>query len=301
MALPVLYDCDNTFGLTGMEVDDGLTLLYLLGCPDIEVVGVTTTFGNGTLAQVHSATRALVQAAGRPSLPLHQGAATRNAGTTPAARFLVEQVRARPGELTLLATGPLGNLSAAAALASDFLAKVRHIIVMGGYLHPLRIGSRMVAELNFSCDPVAAHTVLHAPCPVTVINAHVCLEAPFSREDVARLAHWGAPVQDLIQAWLDVFGSWCAADVFYLWDLLPAVYLSHPELFVDGALRIASTVDDLENGLLVAGTAGPEITMPAHIRDRDRFMALLHAAWQRVALDTTLLAPLRNMPATPLS
>ena len=43
----VIFDCDNTMGQPYREVDDGLTLLYLLGRSDVELLGITTTFGNG--------------------------------------------------------------------------------------------------------------------------------------------------------------------------------------------------------------------------------------------------------------
>ncbi|TFG49619.1 MAG: nucleoside hydrolase, partial [Anaerolineales bacterium] len=52
----VIFDCDNTMGLKTKEVDDGLTLYYLLGRPDIDLLGITTTFGNGTIDQVYQQT-----------------------------------------------------------------------------------------------------------------------------------------------------------------------------------------------------------------------------------------------------
>ena len=42
----IIFDCDNTIGIEGCDVDDGLTLLYLLGCKDVEVLGITNCFGN---------------------------------------------------------------------------------------------------------------------------------------------------------------------------------------------------------------------------------------------------------------
>ena len=53
-------DCDNTMGLPFHEVDDGLALLYLLGIPEVELIGVTTTFGNGSGKQVYRQTCKLV-------------------------------------------------------------------------------------------------------------------------------------------------------------------------------------------------------------------------------------------------
>ena len=57
----VIFDCDNTFGLADHDVDDGLTLLYLLGAPTIDLLGVTLTYGNGSLEEVEKMTKELQQ------------------------------------------------------------------------------------------------------------------------------------------------------------------------------------------------------------------------------------------------
>ena len=74
---------------------------------------------------------------------------------------------------------------------------------------------------------------------------------------------------------------------FYLWDLLPAVYISYPELFDENPVTIRSTVADLESGMLVrAGEGeGTIINMPTQILDRKRFMAILYEAWARVVYE----------------
>ena len=42
----IILDCDNTMGVIDCDVDDGLALLYLLGCPDVNLLGITCTYGN---------------------------------------------------------------------------------------------------------------------------------------------------------------------------------------------------------------------------------------------------------------
>ena len=81
----VIFDCDNSMVLPFKEIDDGLTLLYLLGRPDIELLGVTTTFGNGTVKQAYEQTRDLLRRAGRADLPLRKGQA--KPGDLPSERF----------------------------------------------------------------------------------------------------------------------------------------------------------------------------------------------------------------------
>ncbi len=85
----VILDFDNTMGLPKHEIDDGLTLLYLLSQDDIEILGITTTFGNGNMDEVAMATQALLTFIGKP-IPVFEGAHERGKGETAAARFLVD-------------------------------------------------------------------------------------------------------------------------------------------------------------------------------------------------------------------
>jgi len=70
----VIFDCDNTMGLRTKEIDDGLAYYYLLGRPGIKLMGITTTFGNGTIDQVYTQTKQLVSEVGNPDLPVKRGA-----------------------------------------------------------------------------------------------------------------------------------------------------------------------------------------------------------------------------------
>ena len=79
-------------GLPRKEIDDGLTLLYLLGRPDIEPLGVTTTFGNGTIDEVYPQTVQLLRDLGHSDMPVYAGAGARGQASTEAARFLAEGV-----------------------------------------------------------------------------------------------------------------------------------------------------------------------------------------------------------------
>ena len=282
----VIFDCDNTMGLLFKEVDDGLTLLYLLGCPDIELIAVTTTFGNGTVDQSFTQTQKLLAQVGRPDIPVFKGADQRYASPTPAAHFLAETAAAHPGEISLLATGPLGNLRGAAELDACFFNNLKQIACMGGYLAPLRICQKDLAELNLSADPEASYQVFKAACPVTLMNAHTCIQASMDRAEIARLTFWPWKIRRTLYLWLLAFGRFCGVSEFYLWDLLPAVYLSHPALFTLKPAHIASTIENLENGTLILGTEGSSqsLNMPSTITDMDRFRTILLDAWKSVII-----------------
>ncbi|MGC9346688.1 MAG: 6-phosphogluconolactonase [Anaerolineae bacterium] len=280
----VIFDCDNTLGLRHKEIDDGLALLYLLGRSDIALLGVTTTFGNGSVDEAYTQTRSLVDQLGRQDVPVLNGEGRRGQGPTEAARFLVKQAAAYPGEITLLATGPLGNLRAAAELDPNFFVNLKHIVSMGGYFYPLRIGRRDLPELNLSSDPEAAWTVLNSGCPTTMMNAHICLQAPFGWRDLWHIRHWGRGMRRVVTQWLLVWAYYFGLPKFYLWDLVPAVYLSYPELFDENPVHVSSSVGDLEMGTLVANhqAGGTLINLPERILEVDRFRQVLFETWRRV-------------------
>jgi purine nucleosidase len=282
----IIFDNDNTMGLRTKEIDDGLTLFYLLGSSDIDLVGITTTFGNGTIDQVYGQTVKLVAELKRKDIPVMRGAGKRGEEPTDAARFLMEKAAAFPGEITVLATGPIGNLRGAAELDPNFFSNLKGIVCMGGYLHPIKVGRRDVNELNLSADPEASFEVLQGPCPVTLMNAQICLQAPFRWRDYRRLDFWSRKTRRMVRDWLVLHAVFCSIPNFYLWDLLPAVYISHPELFVDYQVMIQSNVEDLEGGTLLPveqeGNGG--INMPVLINDLDKFMEILFKAWRKIAV-----------------
>ncbi len=274
-------------GQPGKPVDDGQTLLYLLGRSDIELAGITTSFGNGTIDEVFSATEQLLCALGRDDIPLFKGEGRRGQPPTDAARFLVEITASYPGEITLLAIGPVGNLRAAAEINPDFFGYLKQVVCMGGYLRPLELpGWDDVPEVNLSANPEAAFAVLNAPCPFTLMNAHVCLQAPFSLSELEPIAGSDPVAYRILRDYLLAIEERHLAPRDYLWDLLPAVYMSYPDLFDDNLVWVRSTIQDLETGTIVIGDEGEgaRINMPTRILDVGRFYAILYDAWAQAPL-----------------
>ncbi|MBC8444704.1 MAG: nucleoside hydrolase [Chloroflexi bacterium] len=138
-----------------------------------------------------------------------------------------------------------------------------------------------------SANPEAAHSVLCAKRPVTLMNAHVCLQAPCGWRDLRRARFRGRELRRVVRNWLLEFAVRFGVTAFYLWDLLPAVYISHPELFDENLVAVRSTVDDLETGTLVVADAeerGAGLNMPARILEVEQFKKTLFAAWQHETL-----------------
>ncbi len=285
MTQKIIFDCDNTLGIPLKEVDDGLTLLYLLGVPELDLLGITTTFGNGRIDQVYAQTLKLIKQLDA-DIPVIKGEVKPGQSPdTPAAHFLIEAANQYPGEIILLATGPLGNLHSASQLDPDFFHKLKAIHLMGGYLKPVKLGYRNLQELNLSADPIAAHSVLNASCPVIVFSAQACLDAPYRFKDIRNADYWPARLKWVMYKWLFAFGLFTGEFIFYLWDLLPAVYLTKPELFNIKDFIIGSSIKDLKTGMIIEGDVKNEtkIKLAAGIKDQQAFYCQLENAWRKSA------------------
>jgi inosine-uridine nucleoside N-ribohydrolase len=119
------------------------------------------------------------------------------------ANLLVDLIRAHPGQMTILALGPLTNLALALRLAPDIVGKVREVVAMGGSFD----SNEPTAEFNVRCDPEAAHIVFTAAWPLRLLGLDVTRQVLFSREEFRRLP--GAnPALRLLKTqapgWIDV-------------------------------------------------------------------------------------------------
>lgn len=243
----VILDCDNTFGLANHDIDDGLTLLYLLGSPLVDLLGVTLTYGNGDLTEVTTATEEFHQKL--------KGKFTYYG--THQADFLVNQVNRYPEQVTILATGALTNLAQAQLMDPDFFKKVQEIVVMGGITKALVVNQHPVAELNFSCDPCATEMVLLGKENLTVMNGHLTSQAFFSKNDVQEflLSASRFVTLDCLNWFEKTFDQWISWNETYFhfqgfcnWDMTTAVYLERPEFFSQEIVHLASQQFALAHG-----------------------------------------------------
>jgi inosine-uridine nucleoside N-ribohydrolase len=144
-----------------------------------------------------------------------------------AAHFLIRQVRAHPGQVTIYAAGPLTNIALAVALDPEFAALTRGIVFMGGSIRPQTTDPEFAAdprhEFNLWFDPEAAHIVLHADWPrIDVTTADVSLKAPFTQQMLDAIAKSDKPSARYIAAW--------SQDRYYMWDELTACAWVNPAL-----------------------------------------------------------------------
>lgn len=230
MAVKMVLDCD-----TG--VDDTLAILYAALHPSVELLAVGSVWGN---VDIDTATRNClhtVHLAGHPEVPVARGAAGPILGTPPvyayhvhgddgqgnagtgravgteavgtAAEQIVRLARAHPGEVELVAVGPLTNLALALGLCPELPGLVRGVTIMGGAaLAPGNVSE--VAEANIWCDPEAAAAVFHAPWPLTMVGLDVTMRTTLDDGHRARLDAGGSIgryVSGILDHYLDYFAA----------------------------------------------------------------------------------------------
>lgn len=279
----VIIDFDNTMGVPGCDVDDGLALLYLLGKPeDVVVEGICCTYGNSDIDTVVGNTRRICRELGL-HVPVFKGGASALDPTSDAARFLAEAVAKRPGEISILATGSLTNLRGAAELNPAFFSQVREIALMGGITETLLVNGRVLDELNLSCDPQASCQVLGAACPVVDATAQACLPAVFTEDRFARELGADSWLMRQAKAWFDFMTVGYDMNGFVCWDIVAAAALVEPDLFTMERFDVTLNPRILQVGYIERaphGAPSSTISIP-HIADVEAFRTACFSAWKR--------------------
>ena len=134
----------------GDDIDDAFAVALALRSPELQVLGITTTFGD-TQTRAKLLDRFLAEA-GRPDILVAAGVPSPPKGTftqrryaesghfakpshPDAVAFLLDQIRRNPGQITLIAIGPLMNVGAAIDKDSAAFRKLKRVILMGGSIH----------------------------------------------------------------------------------------------------------------------------------------------------------------------
>jgi inosine-uridine nucleoside N-ribohydrolase len=148
-----------------------------------------------------------------------------------AVQFLISEIERRPGEVTILAIGPMTNIALALRLKPSIETKIKQVVFMGGDIKAPGNASPW-AEFNFWFDPEAARMVLRSRIPKKVMFAlDVCNTAPIRKAEFEQIASAHTPIADLFREDLGnrYPGFLKHPDgVAYMWDSLAAAYLIDP-------------------------------------------------------------------------
>lgn len=288
--LKVIFDTDP-------GVDDAMALLYLHRHPGIDLVGVTTVFGNAPieittrnaqfLHQKWNIEAPIAKGAGRAyddgrdaahfAPVVHGEDGLGNIGVPlevdhpldarPAAQFIIDTVRADPGNVTLVAVGRMTNLALALKADPEIAGLVKEVVIMGGAFD-VNGNVTPAAEANIHGDPEAADVVFTAPWKVTIIGLDVTLKTTMSSDYLAKMVEVGPSelklLSDLSQYYIDFYRQRVGLDGMALHDSCACVYLTEPHLFevrtgpvrvVCGGLADGKTIQAPDQGRKFVGSA----------------------------------------------
>ncbi len=203
MPIPTILDCDPGH-------DDAIAILLALASPELELLGITTTYGNQTLEKTTANTMRVLELVGRTDVAVAAGAdrplerelvvaahvhgesglegpALPEASVEPvsndAIAFTATCVRDATDPVTLVAVGPLTNV--ARYLAAHGTDGIARIVIMGGAV--AEGNYTPAAEFNIWCDPEAAAAVFASGLDVTMIGLDVTHQALLGRDVEERL------------------------------------------------------------------------------------------------------------------
>ncbi|MEN5017353.1 nucleoside hydrolase [Erwinia sp. Eh17-17] len=256
---------------TDIGVDDAFALAY--AAKSMDILGVTTVFGNVPVEQAVSNARLFSQKIGL-DVPIYRGSSRPlalapsapawdvhgadglggvfdnpwNGAADNAIHFIINSVRAHPDELTLVAIGPLTNIALAINQAPDIVPQIKQLVIMGGAFGTLGNSGNVTpfAEFNIWKDPHAADQVLNSALPVVVLPLDVTHRVRVSGDDIRALRH---PVLEAIsRSYLQYSLEKEGVEGMALHDTLTIAWLNHPSWFGITESPVRVVTDGISRG-----------------------------------------------------
>ena len=206
-------------------IDDAGAILLALASPELLLEGVSIVHGNCSLEQGTINGLSVLELANASHIPLAKGCenplvqpsllAPETHGNTglgyaklpgPRSRpiiqhgcdFLINRILSSPGEITLVAIGPLTNIALAVRQEPRLVHSVKELIIMGGAIRH-EGNTTALAEFNTYVDPHAAHIIFHSGMPMTLVPLDVTYQCILTIQDVERLQKIDSPISTFIK------------------------------------------------------------------------------------------------------
>ena len=257
----IIFDTD--FGMP--PTDDSFALMLAIQSPEIDILGITTVAGNKSLQQGTSDVLRMLEIIKRTDIPVFEGAnlplkhrvsdfAIREYGSwysdndpsepfggfakkkiepISAAEFINKEVSANPGEITIVALGPLTNVATAILDNPKLSKKIKKIFIMGGAIASLPDGAGNItpnAEYNFWVDPEAAKIVLRSGIPIELSPLNVSRKSAFNKKNYEKIIEVKTPFTDLVKFSLAPYFDKNPNKKFLMYDQITIASIFDPEI-----------------------------------------------------------------------
>ena len=307
---------------TDPGIDDSLAILLALASPELSLEGLSVVHGNCSLDQATINGLSILELAKSSHIPLAKGCelplvqpsllAPETHGNTglgyaklpepqsePIGQhgidFLIEKIMANPGEITLVAIGPLTNIALAIRQEPRIVRALKELIIMGGAIRH-EGNTTALAEFNTYVDPHAAHIVYHAGIPTTLVPLDVSYQCVLTKPDVDRLLQLDSPltnfIADATRFYMEFHDEYQGVEGCVINDPLALALTFAPELCdyqalpvdvdISGGVSMGKTIADFYNY-----TRQPaNMRVALGVRPRD-FIALFLERMERLAQKTS--------------
>jgi purine nucleosidase len=275
----------------GDDIDDAYALALVASSPNVDLLGVTTTWGEtGKRAQIAAK---LLAALGRGEVPVCAGRAgtakigrqydwardfhSKSIQSVDAVTFLHTEIDRAPGQITLIGIGPEVNLGDLLTRFPEDRRKIKNIVLMGGSVFAGYSGHPPSdLEWNIRCDAVAARAVFSSGVPLTIAPLGVTTMMQLDAERQKKLFADGSPGSDALAALTNIWGGGTPT----LYDVVAASYaLGHS--FSDAQ---QCHIDVIGDGMTQITPGSPNVTVLIHPQP-DKFLD-----WFVETLHTQLVA-----------
>ncbi|KFI94089.1 putative nucleoside hydrolase protein [Bifidobacterium saguini DSM 23967] len=216
-------------------VDDALAISYALGSPEVELIGITGTYGNVLLDQGVRNALAITDLLGHPEVKVYKGLphssttdsfevldisafihgkngigeveipdSPRQPETESAVDFIIDAVKTYGKDLIYVPTGPMTNIAAALKKVPEIKDEIGNIVLMGGALTvPGNCNACM--EANISQDPEAANELFHSGAPVTMVGLDVTLRTLLTYKETQQWRDLGTKAGNFLADMTDFY------------------------------------------------------------------------------------------------
>jgi len=261
----------------GDDIDDAFALALLLRCPEVKLLGITTAFGDTELRA--RLTDRYLAAVHRTDIPVAVGRQTPHSNVfsqaayaqqepdhphLEAVKFLLEQIKVHPGQITLIAIGPLVNVQDAIASDPATFRNLKRVVMMGGSVYRgygLEADGKPKppdAEWNIARDPEGAMALLASGVPVFMMPLD-STQIRLAPQDLGALFSHGSPLTDQLTL---LYHQWTSPDTWRmptLYDPVAAAYAIRPDICPSKPMRI--DVDDKGFTRPVSGAPNAQVCL----------------------------------------
>jgi inosine-uridine nucleoside N-ribohydrolase len=259
--IPLIIDTDVALGVhhegRPRDIDDGFAIVEAINSDAIDLLAVTTVFGNGPLSEVDRVAREIIDLKG-VAVPVHSGAAVAmdpgEADTTPnaAVTAMAEILASRRAHIA--AIGPLTNMGLLVGQFPQVLGNIDSVIIVAGRSRDRRfhLGDKgPVRDFNFENDVAATRLLLESGVRLVLAGFELTSQVAVTEADLETIAASSSPTAryfyDNSLAWCRHWTSTFTADTgFHPWDSAAISWLKHPDYFVseDRGWRIRHNSED---------------------------------------------------------